>query len=122
MVGVDYDQYDVYSKSAHEVVGYRNVATSMQKKIQDSVVDALSRVIDGTAEMGNHRYSLSMGGVGLAYNERFYEVTPEEVVNELRAIEEKVVSGEIVVPSYFDFDSYDEFARFRDDASYRLNN
>ena len=80
----------------------------------------MTRVIEGTAEMGNHRYSLAMNGVGLSYNERFHEVTPEDVKQELAAIEAKVMSGEIVVPSYFDFNSYDEFAKFRDNPNHRL--
>lgn len=120
MVGVDYDQYTVYSNSGVAVVGYKNVATSMQKKIADSIIDALSKVIEGTADMGNHRYSLAMGGVGLAYNDRYYEVTPTEVDAQLKEIEAKVISGEIKVPSYFDFGSYDEFARFRDNPANRI--
>jgi len=120
MIGVDYDQYTVYANSDHEVVGYMNVATSMEKKIKDTVVNAMSGIIEGTIAMGNHRYSLAMGGVGLSYNERFFQVTPEEVQKELFAIEEKVKSGEIKVPSYFDFNSYEEFAKFRDDRSFRL--
>lgn len=121
MIGVDYDQYTVYASSDVAVVGYKNVATSMQKKIQASVVDAMSKVIDGEAEMGNHRYSLAMGGVGLAYNERFDEVTPDDVKTQLKEIEDKVISGEITVPSYFDFSDYDQFAKFRDDPAARLN-
>lgn len=120
MIGVDYDQYTVYSHSDTEVAGVKNVATSMEKKIQSSVVDALSKVIEGTAVMGNHRYSLAMGGVGLAYNERYYEVTPESIQEQVRAIEQKVIDGEIIVPSYFDLDGYEEFAKFRDDPAYRL--
>ena len=38
MIGVDYDQYSVYANSDHDVVGYKNVATSMEKKIQQSVL------------------------------------------------------------------------------------
>ena len=122
MVGVDYDQYEVYSQSDSEVVGKENVATSMQKKIQESIVDALSLVIDGEGKMGeNVRYTLAMGGVGLAYNEKYEEVTPDEVKTEISAIEKKIVDGEIVVPSYFDFADYDEFATYRDDPAARLD-
>jgi len=121
MVGVDYDQYEVYRVSDTEVVGYENVATSMLKNMTGSVVDAMTQLIEGTAEMGNHRYSFAMDGVGLAYNERYYEVTPEDVQQEVKLIETKIVSGDINVPSFFDFDSYDEFAQFRDDPTYRIN-
>lgn len=121
MIGVDYDQYTVYANSDHEVIGYKNVATSMEKKIQQTVANAMSGIIEGTTEMGvNHRYSLAEGGVGLSYNERFFEVTPEDIQAELFAVEEKIKSGEIVVPSYFDFDSYEEFAKFRDDKDHRI--
>ncbi|HWS29406.1 MAG TPA: BMP family ABC transporter substrate-binding protein [Clostridia bacterium] len=120
MIGVDYDQYNVYSKSDTAVVGYMNVATSMQKKIQESVVDAMSKVIDGGADMGNRRYSLKDGGVGLSYNDRYNEVTPDEVKAEVTSIESKIMSGEIKVPSYFDFSDYDQFAAFRDDPAARL--
>ncbi len=122
MVGVDYDQYSVYEKSDSEVVGKENVATSMQKKIEESVTDAMSKVIEGNGAMAeNVRYTLAMGGVGLAYNDHYEELTPDDVKTTISEVEQKIKDGEIVVPSYFDFADYDEFAAFRDDPDARLD-
>lgn len=123
MIGVDYDQYEVYKQSESDVVGVETVATSMQKKIQESIVKAMSNVIEGTSDtMGvNVGYTMAMGGVGLAKNEKYEEVTPDDVKTQIDEVEQKIISGEITVPSFFDFAEYDEFATFRDDPESRLN-
>ena len=72
-------------------------------------------------EMSNHRFSLADGGVGLAYNENYHKPTPEDVQKQLTEVENKIKSGEIKVPSYFDFDDYDQFKEFRDNPDARIN-
>lgn len=123
MIGVDYDQYEVYKQSESEVVGLETVVTSMQKKMQESIVAAMSNVIDGTSEtLGvNVGYSLALGGVGLAKNEKYEAETPDEVKAEMDKVEQAIIDGEITVPSFFDFAEYDEFATFRDDPNSRLD-
>lgn len=122
LVGVDYDQYTVFSQSDNtDVAGYENLVTSMEKKIRESIVMAFDRITDGSSEMENHRYSLADGGVGLAYNDNYHKLTPEDVQKSVTEIENKIKGGEIKVPSYFDFDDYDGFKEFRDNPDSRIN-
>lgn len=122
LVGVDYDQYEVFAHSSNtDVEGYENLVTSMQKKIQQSIDSAFDQIADGTGEMANHRFSLADDGVGLAYNENYYKLVPKDVQEKVSEIENKIKSGEIKVTSYFDFDNYDQFKEFRDNPDARIN-
>ncbi|MBS5063637.1 MAG: BMP family ABC transporter substrate-binding protein [Hungatella hathewayi] len=122
LVGVDYDQYSVFSQSSNtDVEGYENLVTSMEKKIRESIVSAFDQMAGENCEMSNHRFSLADGGVGLAYNENYHKLTPEDVQKQLTEVENKIKSGEIKVPSYFDFDDYDQFKEFRDNPDARIN-
>ena len=120
MVGVDYDQWTVFTSTDANALGIDTVATSMEKKITDSCYNALKDIIDGKAEMGNHRYTLAQGGVGLSYNEHYKELTPDEIEAEVAKVEAGIKDGSIKVHSYFDLASYEEFAEFRDNPASRL--
>lgn len=122
LVGVDYDQYEVFAQSDNtDVEGYENLATSMEKKIRESIVSAFDQLSDGTGQMANHRFSLADGGVGLAYNDNYFKLTPEDVQKKVTEVEDKIKSGDIKVPSYFDFNDYDGFKEFRDNPDSRIN-
>ena len=122
LVGVDYDQYTVFAESGStDVEGYENLVTSMEKKIRESIVSAFDQIADGSGEMTNHRFSLADGGVGLAYNDNYFKLTPEDVQKQVTEVENKIKSGEIKVPSYFDFGDYDQFKEFRDNPDARIN-
>lgn len=71
--------------------------------------------------MANHRFSLADGGVGLAYNDNYFKLTPEDVQKKVTEVEDKIKSGDIKVPSYFDFNDYDGFKEFRDNPDSRIN-
>ena len=47
-------------------------------------------------------------------NENFLNNVPEDVQKTLKDIIEKIGKGEITIPSYYDFNSYDAFAAYRD--------
>lgn len=123
VVGVDYDQYGVYTETEEiDVQGAELFYTSMEKKITDMIVVNLSDVIDNDTAMGvNHSYTLAEGGVALTKNDHYKSVTPQEVQDEIEAVEAKIASGEIVVPSYFDFETYEDFAEYRDNPDARLD-
>lgn len=48
-------------------------------------------------------------------------LSSDNVKTTISEVEQKIKDGEIVVPSYFDFADYDEFATFRDDPDARLD-
>ena len=56
-------------------------------------------------------------GVGYLENENFLAYVPEDIQAKLKEIIGKIGSGEIVVPSYYDFDSYEAFATYRDNPN-----
>lgn len=115
IVGVDCDQYEVYKETKDtDVTGYENIATSMLKCIEESCLWAFAGMEDGSVEPGLHRVGIAEGGVGLAKNENYLALTPEDIQQKIDEIEGKIASGEIEVKSYYDFASYEEFAEYRD--------
>ncbi len=122
VMGCDYDQYTYFKELADEgsesAVGYENIATSITKNITNCVELIVDAVENGTAsaQTGNQLYGVAQGGVGVLENEHYQELIPEDVREIVSGLEEKIADGEIVVPSYFDFDSYDDFASYRDNG------
>ena len=115
IIGTDYDQYS-YFEAVGSVQGYKSMVTSMLKNIEPCVALLLEN-INGEAtgiEAGNHIYGVAEGGTGLAENDWYKENTPEDVQKQITEISEKIVSGEVDVVSYFDFETYDDFANYRD--------
>ena len=115
IVGVDCDQYEVYKNTeGTDVTGYENIATSMLKRIEESCLWVFAGMADGSIKPGLHRVGIAEDGVGLAKNEHYYELTPQDVQKKVEEIEAKIANGEIKVKSYYDFKSYEEFAEYRD--------
>ena len=74
------------------------ISTSMCKNFGTIIYDMVCQFADGTLEMGKHyRYGLKDGGVSLADNEIFRGIVTEEMIETLKDIEAKIISGEIVV-------------------------
>ena len=115
VIGVDYDQW-TYFKEVGDAVGYENLVTSMLKNIEPCVALIFESVIEGKGDIkpGNSFYGVATGGTGLAVNDNYTENTPKEVQDKITELSEKIASGEIDVPSYFDFNSYEAYAAYRD--------
>ena len=113
-IGVDSDMWTVYKAS--ENAGIANVIiSSMQKKVDESVVYTLDRLVEGTLPFGVvEGYGILENGVGMADNEWYRANTPAEILEYMDTLTEDVVSGKVEVPSYFDFADYDAFAAWRD--------
>ena len=118
ILGTDYDQYN-YFKEVGDTVGYDTMLTSMLKNIEACVALIFENIYGEATgiEPGNHVYGIKEGGVGLAQNENYLANTPEDVQKVIQETSDKIVSGELDVVSYFDFDSYDAFATYRDNPS-----
>lgn len=115
IIGTDYDQY-TYFESVGDVQGYQTMVTSMLKNIEPCVALILEN-INGEAtgiNPGNRVYGLADQGTGLAENNWYKENTPQEVQDQIHEIADKIASGELEVASYFDFNTYDAFAAYRD--------
>ena len=115
IIGCDYDQYS-YFKQTGEVQGWDTLVTSMLKNVEPCVA-LIFENINGEAsgiEPGNHVYGLAEGGVSLADNENYQANTPQDVQDQISEIAQMIIDGEIDVVSYYDFESYDSFAAYRD--------
>lgn len=90
-IGVDSDQNSLHPE---------HVLASMLKQIGTSVYDSIKKDQEGTLEFGELTvYGLANDGVTLVYNDA---LVPEGVQDEVSALKQKVVDGDITVDSAFD--------------------
>lgn len=102
-IGVDSDQY-VSFKASEQPELADVIMTSMLKNVGASIVNIFDRIEDGSMKWGEvTKLGIKEGGVGLADNENYQKLVPEDVRAKIAEYEEKVVKGEIVPKSYFDF-------------------
>jgi len=79
------------------------VLTSMVKRVDTQAFDMIKTVADGTFKGGTVLYyGLKEGGVDAAMDENNAGLIPEDVLKQVDDLKKKVISGEIVVPNYFD--------------------
>jgi basic membrane protein A len=88
-IGVDSDQY-------HEAPCC--VLTSMVKRVDRAVVEAIRAVVEGRFEGGVKELGLAEDGVGFVYDEHNRDLLPAEVVDRVRDLERQIVAGEVEVP------------------------
>jgi basic membrane protein A and related proteins len=92
-IGVDSDQN--YMAPGH-------VLTSMVKRVDTQAFDMIKSVVDGSFKGGTVQYyGLKEGGVDAAMDEYNKGLIPDDVLRQVDALRQKVISGEIVVPNYF---------------------
>ena len=117
VMGCDYDQYEYFKGLAAQdessAVGYQNILTSITKNIAPaaSAIIACVESGDGSVQPGNKVWE---NGVGYLENENFLANVPADVQQTLKDIIAKIGAGEIKVPSYYDFNTYEAFAAYRD--------
>ncbi len=99
-IGVDSDQYLLYKDSDPEKASY--IVTSMLKNVDNSIFRGIKMHLEGTLKYGEAEVlGIEKGGVGVADNENFKKLIPAEFKEKIREIEEKIVSGEILVDTAF---------------------
>lgn len=120
VMGCDYDQYEYFKGLAAQdessAVGYQNILTSITKNIAPaaSAIIACVESGDGSVQPGNKVWGVYENGVGYLENENFLANVPADVQQTLKDIIAKIGAGEIKVPSYYDFNTYEAFAAYRD--------
>lgn len=87
-IGVDSDQDSL-------VKG--NVLTSMIKKLDVACYDELKAVMENRFKAGPSFYGLKEDGVGLSQMKYTRHLVPDEVMEKIRSIKDKIISGEIKV-------------------------
>jgi basic membrane protein A len=95
-IGVDSDQYFLFKETDPEMAD--NIVTSMMKNVDESLYRAVKMYIEGTLPVGEAEVlGIAEGGVGVADNENYRKLVPEEFRNRVKELEDKIVSGEIEV-------------------------
>ena len=85
-----------------------SVLTSMVKRVDNACYLVIQSVVDGTFAGGTTQYlDLSKGGVSLTdfsvIKEALGEQFPQDIVDKIDELNEKIISGEIVVENYEGF-------------------
>ena len=120
VMGCDYDQYEYFkglaAQDASSAVGYENILTSITKNIAPAASAIIASVEsgDGSVQPGNKVWGVYENGVGYLENENFLANVPADVQQTLKDIIAKIGAGEITVPSYYDCNTYEAFAAYRD--------
>jgi basic membrane protein A len=79
------------------------VLTSMVKRVDTQAYDMIKSVVDGSFKGGVVRfYGLKEGGVDAAMDQYNKGLIPDAVLAQIDDLRQKVISGQIVVPNYFD--------------------
>ncbi|MEP6620465.1 MAG: BMP family ABC transporter substrate-binding protein [bacterium] len=89
-IGVDADQYK-------EAPGY--VLTSMVKRVDNAVFDAIKRVVEKRFDGGVYQYGLAEDGVGYVYDTNNEKLIPSDVRARLELLKRDIIAGRISVPS-----------------------
>lgn len=98
-IGVDLNQDDVYPGS---------ILTSMLKRVDNATYLVIESVINGTYEGNQTTYlDINKGGVGLTdmsvMKEALGDKFPQDILDKVQELEEKVKSGEIEVEAFAGF-------------------
>ena len=86
-IGVDSDQ---------SYVAPDTIITSAMKRVDVAVETVCKEAIDGTVKGGVETYELSNGGVDIAPTTT---LLPDDVISQVEDVKQKIISGEITVPS-----------------------
>lgn len=99
-IGVDADQAELFAET--DVDKANLIPSSMLKRVDTSMVRAIEKVLDGTLPWGaNERLGIAEGSIGLAKNEFYEKLVPQDVRDAVEAAEAKILSGEITVQSAY---------------------
>ncbi|MDC7231143.1 MAG: BMP family ABC transporter substrate-binding protein [Sphaerochaetaceae bacterium] len=99
-IGVDSDQYLLYKESNPDRAKF--IVTSMLKNVGETLYRAIEMHIAGTLPYGEvENLGIEEKGVGLADNENFRAIAPQEFIDKIKDAEKKIQSGEIKVETAF---------------------
>jgi basic membrane protein A len=99
-LGVDSDQYLLFKDSDPEKASY--IVTSMLKNVDWSIYRAIKMHLDGTLEYGAAEVlGVAEDGIGVADNENFQDIVPQEFRDRIAELEDKIKNGEIKVETAF---------------------
>ena len=99
-IGVDSDQATIILDTDPEQAG--RILTSMMKNVDNSLYRAIDLYLNDELPLGQvEGLGIAEGGVGLAYNDIYFENTPQAIQDLITAVEKAVVEGQIKVNTVF---------------------
>jgi len=99
-IGVDSDQAVIIAETDPAQAEF--IPTSMLKNVDNSLFRAMSMYLEGTLPFGEaEALGVAEGGVGLAKNEYYDRMTPDEVKEAIELVEQDLLDGNIVVETVF---------------------
>lgn len=97
-IGIDSDQSQTLTDPAQQEI----IITSILKNVGAALIDAAQRDADGTLEYGTAvALGLSQGAVDYVDNAQFQTIVSQEVRDAIAAQRQKVIDGEVDIPSTF---------------------
>jgi basic membrane protein A and related proteins len=90
-IGVDSDQYQLVSEEQKP-----HIMTSMLKRVDTAVHDAIQEAGDGSLEAGAQVFGMAEGGVD--YSKSNTDLMTEDIVSEVDALKDQIINGDISVP------------------------
>ncbi|WP_336920846.1 BMP family lipoprotein [Aquipuribacter sp. SD81] len=93
LIWVDSDGYESASQYGALFI------SSVLKNIDAAVFDATQQTLDGSFSNEPYVGTLENGGVGLAPYHDFEDTVPQELKDEISALQEQIISGEVTVES-----------------------
>lgn len=99
-IGVDSDQYIMLKDKDPEAASH--IVTSMMKNVDKSIYRALKLYLEGKLEFGKaEALGLAEDGVGVADNENYQKLVPQEFRDKVNELKQKIINGEIKVDTAF---------------------
>jgi basic membrane protein A len=99
-IGVDSDQATIIADTDPEQAA--RILTSMLKNVDNSLFRALKMAEEGTLPYGSaEALGVAEGGVGLAKNQWYLDLTPEDVQAAIEQAEADLLAGKITVDTVF---------------------
>lgn len=116
-IGVDSDMWTTFNASENPQYAEVIIASAM-KRADIAVEYACDRLAAGTLEFGVVQpLGVAEGATALADNEYYRAQVPEELLSYIDDLSEQILAGTLVVQSYYDFESYDAYAAWRNSMS-----
>lgn len=104
VIGVDSDQAMLFAES--DPAKANLIVTSMLKRVDNSLVRAIKLYKEGTLKFGQaEALGLKEDAVGLADNEYYRKLVPEEIRQYIEELKLKIINGEIKVDSALGMDT-----------------
>lgn len=100
-IGVDADQALALKETQPKQA--ETIATSVVKNIDQAILLSVKNHIDGKLKYGSaESLGIKEKAVDIAENEYFNQIATDEMKTKIKELREKIVSGELKVPSVFD--------------------